>query len=86
MLRPLMSRKLLLISLLITPSGCKQDAELPDAFLCTYILEPSQHYSYCKNYKTKEAKTVDSYEMKNWITTDPDSFEKMREYYKKSCE
>lgn len=64
--------------------SCQQK---PDAFICTFIVKnPIEHsYSFCVNYKTKEERSVPVQEMAKWITTDPDSYETTRDWYKKAC-
>lgn len=59
----------------------------PDAFICTFILRKpiESSYSFCVNYKTKEEKNVPIYLMGKWVTTDPDSYETTREWYKNTC-
>lgn len=67
--------------------GCE---DKPDAYLCVFIQEPGpdgilKQYSYCINSKTKDEKYIDVKDMKNWITTSPDDYEKMRDWYKSQC-
>lgn len=78
-----------LITLLIILSCCLVGcpAVKPDAYLCTFVIKDpiEQSYSYCKNLKTSEIKSVAVKDMAKWITTDPDSFETIRQFYKDQC-
>jgi len=91
MLRQKKIKKMLLgISLSILSiclTACPSGSSKPDAFLCTFILkEPlEESYSFCKNAKTDEEKSVMVSDMAKWITSDPDSYDVFRTWYINQC-
>lgn len=74
---------LVLLTIGCATSGCNE----PDAYQCTFIkrepLETST--AFCVNLKTKAEKEVPVQEMGTWLTTSPDDYEKIRDWYKAQC-
>lgn len=77
-----------LLIILSLMAGCKSG---PDAYLCSVIvtdgdgaplLEP---YAFCKHYITKEEKRVLLINTQGWVSTDPTSYENLRNWYKGRC-
>lgn len=73
-----------ILLIILSLTGC---LEKPDAWLCTFIVKNplEKSYSFCVNAKTKEEKSVPISEMEKWITTDRQSYETFRTWYKNSC-
>lgn len=70
----------LMVVLMMT--GCKTK---PDAYLCVIVHKTAQPFAACKNLKTGDEMDVPLEQTHKWIATDLDSYEAIRNWYKRGC-
>jgi hypothetical protein len=81
---------LIILSSSILISGCKKPVN-PNAWLCTLIVKNNngdnitEPFAFCVNSQTKEERDVSLSDMHKWVTSDPQSYETFRQWYKKQC-